>query len=145
MLVDLERNDLGMYCTPGSVRVSGLLTPIEIGPTTYLATDVQGRVESDVSLATLLLTSFPRGVVSGAPKSTALRLIGAIEGEPRGFYAGAMGWYRGFEDELISNTIVTCAYEDESELVLQCGGGITNESTASQEFYELELKLRYLI
>ncbi|WP_405090033.1 chorismate-binding protein [Micromonospora sp. NBC_01392] len=144
MLVDLERNDLGSYCEPGTVVVDRLCDPLVIGPTTYLASDVSGRYDPARGLGRVLLASFPRGVVVGAPKLRAQEVLAEIEGEPRGFFAGAVGLYDAAGDALTSNTIVTCAEQDGPDVLLRCGGGVVAGSEVAQELAELELKLRYL-
>jgi para-aminobenzoate synthetase len=145
MLVDVERNDLGQFCQPGSVAVRGLRRPLRAGPTTYLATHVTGRVNRDTSLATMVLRTFPRGVAVGAPKRRAQELLDDIEDTPRGFYTGAIGVYRPTTGRLVSNTIVTCAQQWDDEVVLRCAGGLTIDSDVNQELAELALKLKFLL
>jgi anthranilate/para-aminobenzoate synthase component I len=144
MLVDLERNDLGSYCEPGTVVVDRLCEPLVIGPTTYLASDVSGAYDQRRGLGSVVLASFPRGVVVGAPKLRAQEVLADLEGEPRGFFAGAVGRYDAARDTLTSNTIVTCAEQDGPDVLLRCGGGVVAGSEAAQELAELDLKLRYL-
>ena len=145
MLVDVERNDLGQFCQPGSVAVRGLRRPLRTGPTTYLDTHVTGRVDRHTSLATMVLRTFPRGVVVGAPKRRAQELLDVIESVPRGFYTGVIGVYRPATRRLVSNTIVTCAQQQQDELVLRCAGGLTIDSDVDQELAELALKLKFLV
>jgi anthranilate/para-aminobenzoate synthase component I len=145
MLVDVERNDLGQFCQPGTVAVRGLRRPLRTGPTTYLATHVTGRVDPDTNLATTVLRTFPRGVVVGAPKRRAQELLDDIEDTPRGFYTGAIGLYRPATSRLVSNTIVTCAQQQQDELVLRCAGGLTIDSDVNQELAELALTLKFLV
>jgi len=42
---------------------------------------------------TALRSIFPAGTVSGAPKVKAMELIAELEGEKRGVYAGAVGYF----------------------------------------------------
>lgn len=144
MLVDLERNDLGAFCEPGSVVVRDTLEPVVIGSTTYLATTVQGQLSRGQLDTSALLGNFPRGVVTGAPKARAIRLLNGVEKVPRGFYCGAVGWYRGGRG-LISNTVVTCGIREGNEVLLRCAGGVTVESSTEQELSELYMKLAYLV
>ncbi|AOR32328.1 hypothetical protein BFF78_15745 [Streptomyces fodineus] len=144
MLVDLERNDIGSLALPGRVRTERLLEPLVIGPTTYLATDVLGELPPGTGLGAALLGTFPRGVVVGAPKLRAQEVVAELEERPRGFYSGALGIYRAGTRSVVSNTIVTCGEIEGDDVVLSCGGGVTNESTAAQELSELALKLAYL-
>src|SRR5207247_8292597 len=43
----------------------------------------------------LLAAAFPPGSVTGAPKSSAVRIIDELEAGPRGVYCGAVGWVDG--------------------------------------------------
>ena len=45
--------------------------------------------------AELIEATFPPGSVTGAPKSTAVRIIDTLENAPRGPYCGAVGWVDG--------------------------------------------------
>ncbi|EDY56047.1 MULTISPECIES: chorismate-binding protein [Streptomyces] len=145
MLVDLERNDLGKFCAPASVSVCDMLEPTVIGPTTYLATTVRGRLARPALDVAAVLGNFPRGVVTGAPKARAQRLLDEIEDVPRGFYSGAVGWYRGAGADLVSSTVVTCGVREGDDVLLRCAGGVTVESSAEQELRELQLKLAFLV
>ena len=92
MIVDLVRNDLGRVCRPGSVEVP-VLCRVEAHPgLVHLVSTVTGRLESDTGWPAIFAATFPPGSVSGAPKSSALRSIAALEPRPRGPYCGAIGW-----------------------------------------------------
>ena len=48
--------------------------------------------DGDVGWPELLAATFPPGSVTGAPKSSALRVIDDLEHTPRDVYCGAVGW-----------------------------------------------------
>jgi para-aminobenzoate synthetase component I len=97
MITDLVRNDLQRVCAPGTVEVTSLLALEEHPGLVHLVSTVQGRLDDDVLAADdlwarLLAATYPPGSVSGAPKSSALRIIAALEPVPRGPYCGVVGW-----------------------------------------------------
>ncbi|MGH8970953.1 MAG: chorismate-binding protein, partial [Actinomycetes bacterium] len=86
MIVDLVRNDLGRVAVTGSVEVPGLCE-VEAHPgLVHLVSTVRARLRPGAGWADLLAATFPPGSVSGAPKSSALRIIGELEPVPRGPY-----------------------------------------------------------
>lgn len=90
MVVDLERNDLGVACAPGTVHVDPLY---EVAPTPYchqLVSTVRGTLRSGASFADLLGATFPCGSVTGAPKRAAVRIAAELERSERGAYCGSL-------------------------------------------------------
>ena len=97
MITDLVRNDLQTVCRPGTVEVTSLLAVEEHPGLVHLVSRVRGTLSDDVVRSgelwrRLLAGTFPPGSVSGAPKSSALRIIRELEPAPRGPYCGAVGW-----------------------------------------------------
>ena len=91
MIVDLERNDLGRVCVPGSVRVPDYAA-LERHPTVWhLTSTVQGTLRPEVSLAEVLHATFPPGSVTGTPKRMAVARTALVEPVRRGVYCGAIG------------------------------------------------------
>ncbi|MET7762525.1 chorismate-binding protein [Streptomyces sp. NPDC005393] len=92
MIVDLVRNDLGRVCATGSVTVPALCA-IESHPgLVHLVSTVRGELAPGAGWPELFAAAFPPGSVTGAPKSSALRIIGELETAPRGPYCGGIGW-----------------------------------------------------
>ncbi|MET9217208.1 chorismate-binding protein [Streptomyces sp. NPDC093221] len=92
MIVDLVRNDLGQVCATGSVTVPALCA-IEPHPgLVHLVSTVRGELRPDAGWPELFAAAFPPGSVTGAPKSSALRVLGELETAPRGPYCGGIGW-----------------------------------------------------
>lgn len=92
MIVDLVRNDLGRVCATGSVAVPELCAVEEHPGLVHLVSVVSGELADGAGWPELLAATFPPGSVTGAPKSSALRIIEALETAPRGPYCGGIGW-----------------------------------------------------
>jgi para-aminobenzoate synthetase component 1 len=92
MIVDLVRNDLGRICAAGTVTVPALCAVEPHPGLVHLVSTVRGRLRPGAGWPELFGAAFPPGSVSGAPKSSALRIIAELETAPRGPYCGGIGW-----------------------------------------------------
>jgi para-aminobenzoate synthetase component 1 len=144
MIVDLERNDLGRICQPGSVHVPWLMTAHSMAGVEHLVSRVEGRLRDGVGWADAVTAMFPGGSVTGAPKIAALDHINALEPVGRGASMGALGtvWPNG--DFELALTIRTFAIVDET-IHLWVGGGIVWDSDPSAEVEESWVKARPLL
>ena len=150
MIADLVRNDLSAVCRSGTVSVDALCAPEEHPGLTHLVTTVSGQLRPAVGWPNILSATFPPGSVSGAPKSSALRVIADLEPVPRGPYCGAIGWVDADtgEAELAVGIRTFWAEHDTTGqrwLRFGTGGGITWGSDPEQEWAETELKASRLI
>ncbi len=135
MLVDLGRNDLGRVCEYGSVRVPAFMALERYSHVMHLVSRVEGRLAEDRDRLDALVSSFPAGTVSGAPKIRAMQIIADLEHDPRGVYAGAVGYldFAGNLDCCI--TIRTIAMRD-GRASVQAGAGIVADSNPAAEYQE---------
>jgi para-aminobenzoate synthetase component I len=134
MVVDLERNDLGRVCEPGSVHVPSLLELRALPTVWHLVSSVRGTLRADVGYADLLRATFPSGSVTGAPRLAAMQAIRDLEPTPRGWYCGAVGWFgRGAAG--LSVAIRTATLRD-GVATYGAGGGIVADSVADDEVAE---------
>lgn len=148
MITDLVRNDLQTVCRPGTVEVTSLLAVEEHPGLVHLVSRVRGTLSDDVVRSgelwrRLLAGTFPPGSVSGAPKSSALRIIGELEPAPRGPYCGAVGWVSDGAASLAVG-IRTFWWAD-GMLRFGTGAGITWGSDPTAEWHETELKAERLV
>lgn len=144
MIVDLVRNDLGVVAQTGSVEVPRLLA-VEAHPGLYhLVSDIKAQLVEGTTWPQIISATFPPGSVSGAPKSSALRLIRQMEKAPRGPYCGAIGWVDGDRASLAVG-IRTFWSEGDNFLYFGSGAGITWGSNPQAEWEETELKAARLI
>ncbi|MEI6756980.1 MAG: aminodeoxychorismate synthase component I [Chlorobium sp.] len=143
MIVDLLRNDLGRICKPGSVGVAGLFAT-ESYPTLHqMVSTIRGEEREGVGLYELFRALFPCGSVTGAPKIKAMKLIQALEPEPRGIYTGAIGFITPDRDMLFNVAIRTLELSG-TEGLYGSGSGIVWDSDAGEEFRECQLKAKIL-
>ncbi|WP_371482909.1 chorismate-binding protein [Kitasatospora sp. NBC_00315] len=150
MIVDLVRNDLGRVCATGTVTVPDLCVVEKHPGLVHLVSTVRGTLRADAGWPGLFAGTFPPGSVTGAPKSSALGIIDALERAPRGPYCGAVGWVdadRG-EGELavgIRTFWIDRADPEAPVLRFGTGAGITWDSDPDREWAETELKAARLV
>ncbi len=141
MLVDLGRNDLGRVCCPGTVRPAELMVIEKYSHVMHIVSEVTGELRDDCDAFALLAATFPAGTVSGAPKIRAMQIINELEPEPRGPYAGAVG-YVGFDGNLDTCIALRTMFVDGDKLYLQAGAGIVADSDPASEWEETVNKAR---
>ncbi|GAA1895159.1 chorismate-binding protein [Streptomyces sodiiphilus] len=150
MIVDLVRNDLGRVCEPGSVTVPALCVTEAHPGLVHLVSTVEGRLRADTGWPALLAGTFPPGSVTGAPKSSALRIIESLETVPRGPYCGGIGWVdadRGTGMLAVGIRTFWIERDDPAgaRLCFGTGAGITWDSDPEREWRETELKASRLL
>lgn len=142
MIVDLIRNDLGQICEEGSIDVPRLLAIEEHPGLDHLVSDVTGKLKDNLDWHQIISPLLPPGSVSGAPKSSAVRIIADNEIK-RGPYCGAIGWIQGDSCELA--VAIRTFWKDGQSLKFGTGAGITWASDPLAEWQETELKAQRLI
>ncbi|QCX75308.1 Aminodeoxychorismate synthase component 1 [Streptomyces sp. YIM 121038] len=147
MIVDLVRNDLGRVCATGTVTVPELCVVEKHPGLVHLVSTVHGELRPGAGWPELLDAAFPPGSVTGAPKSSALRIIEALETAPRGPYCGGVGWVdadRGTGELAVG---IRTFWIDRADGVLRfgTGAGITWGSDPEGEWRETELKAERLL
>ena len=142
MIVDLIRNDMSTTARIGSVTTPRLLATEKHPGLFHLVSDVRSELRDGCSIADVLHAMMPPGSVSGAPKSSALRIIESNEGK-RGPYCGALGWVQGDCAELAVG--IRTFWQSNDLLNFGTGAGITWGSDPILEWEETELKARKLI
>ena len=135
MLVDLGRNDAGRVARAGSVKVPRFMEVERYSHVMHLVSRVEADLDDGKDCFDLLMSSFPAGTVSGAPKVRAMEIIAELEGAPRGPYAGAVGYFgfNGCMDLCITIRTITVW---KNLLSIQVGAGVVADSTPEGEFDE---------
>ncbi|MEO3975237.1 chorismate-binding protein [Streptomyces sp. CAU 1734] len=153
MIVDLVRNDLGRVCATGTVTVPALCA-VEAHPgLVHLVSTVRGELGPKEGWPQLFDATFPPGSVTGAPKSSALRIIEELETAPRGPYCGGIGWVdadRGTGELAVGIRTFWIDRTGPGEspralLRFGTGAGITWGSDPEREWAETELKAARLL
>jgi anthranilate synthase component 1 len=151
MLVDLARNDVNRVCDPITTQVDRLMVVEKFSHVQHLVSQVSGVLRPGQTRFDAFRSIFPAGTVSGAPKVRAMELIGELEGEKRGVYAGAVGHF-GFNrvspdgTREIPGGMDTCIalrtmLLKDGSAYLQAGGGIVFDSDPYEEYVETLNKL----
>lgn len=137
MIVDLCRNDLSRVCEVGSVRATSLFD-VQPYPTVWqMVSTVEGDVRPGTRISDIFAALFPAGSITGAPKSSSMRLIAAIEHAPRGVYCGAIGFATPDGRATFNVAIRTMTVNAASgRAQYGVGGGITWDSVAADEHAE---------
>lgn len=135
MIVDLERNDLGKICKPGSVKVNSLKKIETYASVHHLVAEIEGRLEDGKNIFDLIEAMFPGGSITGAPKKRAMEIIDELEKTKRGIYTGSIGYIDLSGNAMFNIAIRTLIY-DSGKLYLNLGGGIVYDSEPEKEFEE---------
>ncbi|MFD4945243.1 chorismate-binding protein [Streptomyces sp. NPDC058409] len=149
MIVDLVRNDLGRVCATGSVTVPDLCVVEKHPGLVHLVSTVRGELAEGTGWPELLGAAFPPGSVTGAPKSSALRIIEELETAPRGPYCGGIGWVDADRRTASLAVGIRTFWIDRARtapvLRFGTGAGITWGSDPEREWDETELKASRLL
>lgn len=143
MLVDLGRNDLGRVCDVGSVQTDSLMHIEKYSHVMHIVSRVTGSLRKELDMFDLLRATYPAGTVTGAPKIRAMEIISDLEGEARGPYAGAVGYFGRQGDMDMCITIRTLVMKG-TRYYGQAGAGIVADSDPAAEYQETLSKIRAL-
>jgi anthranilate synthase component I len=144
MLVDLGRNDVGRVSQFGSVRVPQFMGLEKFSHVMHLTSVVEGRLADDCDRLDALVSCFPAGTVSGAPKVRAMQIIRDLEPSGRGLYAGAVG-YLDFAGNLDFCIAIRTILMSAGKAYVQAGAGIVIDSNPTAEFEETRDKAKALL
>ncbi len=144
MLIDLERNDLGRLCVPGSIRVDELMTLESYAHVHHIVSNVGGDLRDDVTPGQILRALFPGGTITGCPKVRCMEIIAELEGVGRGPYTGAIG-YLDRHGDMDLNILIRSAWLDGDRMGFRTGAGIVADSIAERELAETRAKARGML
>ena len=148
MLIDLERNDLGRVCRPGTVEVDELMTVESYAHVHHIVSNVRGRLRAGVTPGQVIAATFPGGTITGCPKVRCMQIIAELEQTPRGAYTGAFGWL-GRDGDMDLNILIRSAQLDEdahgTTLRFRTGAGIVVDSDPQAELDETRAKARGML
>jgi anthranilate synthase component 1 len=139
MLVDLARNDLGRVARAGSVRVDPWRQVERYSHVMHLVSGVDGELAPGRDAFDVFAAVFPAGTLVGAPKSSALRIIDALEPVGRGLYGGTVGYFGRGGDMDQAITIRSMVF-GEGRYSFQAGAGIVADSVPAREHDEVVAK-----
>ena len=144
MLIDLARNDLGVVAKSGSVAVTKKMVIENYSHVMHISSNVEAIIEDRFDALDLLISSFPAGTVSGAPKIRAMEIIEEIEKIKRSFYAGCVGYFASNGDMETCITLRSALIKDH-KIYLHSGAGVVFDSNPDFEYQETLNKAQALI
>jgi len=144
MLIDLERNDLGRVCVPGSVQVDELMTVESYAHVHHIVSNVRGRLRAGATPGEVIRAVFPGGTITGCPKVRCMEIIAELEGVARGPYTGALG-YLNRDGDLDLNILIRTLWMQDGVLRFRAGAGIVADSRPEPELAETRAKARGLL
>jgi len=147
MLVDLARNDLNRHCK--DVKVVEYKSAKQYSHVIHLVSTVKGKLnnanqENAINQGVnILADTFPAGTLSGAPKVRAIQLLAQIEGIPRGFYGGSIGFI-DFKGDINEAIIIRSFLTKNNKIYYRAGAGVVLKSNPESELKEVDNKLAAL-
>jgi anthranilate synthase component 1 len=144
MLIDLERNDLGRVCEPGSVTVNEYMVTESYAHVHHIVSNVRGTLRAGRSPVDALRALFPGGTITGCPKVRCMQIIASLEGEGRGAYTGSLGWL-GVDGNADFNILIRTLSMQGTDIELRAGAGIVADSVPERELEETRAKARGML
>ncbi|GMR01584.1 MAG: aminodeoxychorismate synthase component I [Gammaproteobacteria bacterium] len=147
MLIDLERNDLGRVCRPGTIEVNELMVLESWQHVHHIVSNVRGELESNRSPIDVLQAVFPGGTITGCPKVRCMQILAEMEQQARGAYTGSLGYINNdgsMDFNILIRTMVRDT-ADNNKITFRAGGGIVSDSVAVKELEETRAKAKGLL
>ena len=144
MLIDLGRHDVGRVCKDSSVVLTEKMIIEYYSHVMHISSNVEGILRDDLDSLDALISGFPAGTVSGAPKIRAMEIIEELEKIKRSFYAGCVGYFASNGDMETCITLRSSLIKD-NKIYLQAGAGVVYDSDPESEYFECYSKASALI
>jgi len=144
MLVDLERNDLGRVCQPGSVEVNERMAIERYATVQHIVSNVRGKLAEGRDVIDVFRAMFPGGTITGCPKIRCMEIIHELEQRPRGPYTGSIG-YVAWDGSADMNILIRTFWHHDGQLHWAAGAGIVADSDPEHELIETEHKAEGLM
>lgn len=144
MLIDLERNDLGRVCEPGSIEVNELMVLESYRHVHHIVSNVRGRPRTEMTPGKLIAAVFPGGTITGCPKVRCMQILAELEQCGRGAYTGSLG-YLNHDGSMDLNILIRSMSRNGDQLQFRAGGGIVVDSNPHNELNETRAKAKGLL
>jgi anthranilate synthase component 1 len=144
MLIDLERNDIGRVCVPGTVEVDELMKLESYAHVHHIVSNVRGKLRENITPGDVLRAVFPGGTITGCPKVRCMEIIAELENVGRGAYTGSMG-YLNHDGSMDMNILIRTIVQRGEMINFRAGAGIVADSSSEQELEETRAKARGLL
>lgn len=143
MIVDLLRNDLTQISEPFGVKCDQLFHVAQHGKVLQMTSRICAKRPKNLYFSEILKATFPCGSITGAPKRMAMQLIHTLENRNRGLYTGSIGYLEPDLTGVFNVVIRTLEIQDNHQVRMGIGAGITICSQADEEYAECQLKAKF--
>lgn len=144
MLIDLERNDLGRICQPGSVEVNELMVVETYEHVHHIVSNVRGYLKEGMTPLEIIHATFPGGTITGCPKIRCMEIIAELEKMPRQAYTGSLG-YINRDGSLDFNILIRTILKQHNQVSFRAGAGIVADSIPERELEESRHKAKGML
>jgi anthranilate synthase component I len=144
MLIDLERNDLGRICKPGSIHVSELMALESYAHVHHIVSNIRGTLHDGVTPGAAIAAVFPGGTITGCPKVRCMEILAELEEGARGPYTGSIG-YVNRNGDLDLNILIRTILVGKNRVSLRAGAGIVADSDPLRELEETRAKAKGML
>jgi para-aminobenzoate synthetase component 1 len=144
MIVDMERNDLGRVCRPGTVRADRPFAIESFASVHHLVGRVRGELRPEVGWPELFAATYPGGSITGAPKLRAMDILAALEPSPRRAFCGTIGCLSA-DGQFHTNIAIRTLEKEGDFLSFGVGAGIVADSDPAAEYEETLNKAERLL
>ena len=142
MIVDLVRNDLAKVSEPGSTKVDELFGIYPFPTVFQMVSTVSSELKDGNTFVDALLSAFPMGSMTGAPKIEVMKQVDKLEARKRGAFSGALGYVKANED-FDFNVLIRSLFinHNTNRAGFAVGSAITIDSDAEEEWLECSNKV----
>ncbi|MEO0969710.1 MAG: chorismate-binding protein, partial [Cyanobacteria bacterium J06639_18] len=140
----LAQSEINSLCLPETIKIFDFMEVKKYKWVQHLSSRVGGQLKPGNTLWDALKVLFPGITVSGINKARAMEWIDRLEDEPRGIYAGGIGWIdsSGAADLAIA---IRSVYQYGDSICLNAGAGIVAESVPEKEYIESVNKMNTML
>ncbi len=143
MLIDLGRNDVGRVSEIGSVHVTEKFVIERFSHVMHISSNVEGTLKKGLNALDALISGFPAGTLTGAPKIRAMQILDEVEPTRRTTYAGCVGYF-GADGSMDTCISLRTALIKDKKMYVQAGCGVVADSDPEAEYQETRQKAKAL-
>ena len=144
MLLDLGRNDVGRVSKFGSITIPENMVIENYSHVMHIVSDVKGELAENKDSFDALMSGFPAGTVTGAPKIRAMEIIHDLEPCRRDIYSGAVGFF-DFTGNVNTCIAIRTMIMKNGTVNFQSGAGIVHDSDPTKEYEETVNKAKAIM
>ncbi len=142
LVVDSLRRRLAPLCRELSIPDEP--TTLELRGVTHLHSPIEGTLADPSHILDLVAVLHPTPSVGGVPTNDAIEWITKHEPDPRGWYAGPIGWFDESGDGEFA-VALRCGLIEGRQAHVFAGAGIVRDSDPSKEYAETDIKQQALL